>query len=217
VWVATIKAGDVRAARDGFASTRAPYERIEPVAESFAGLDPRIDARDTDVAAGEQWTGFHRLEKTLWVDGRADPAVAEQLLADVTALHGQLRTQTFTVLEVANGAKSLLDEVATKKVTGEEDRFSRTDLWDFAANVDGCRAAIGALRPAVDRRDAVLGLRIDEQLAAVDALLARYRDATGRYVDYRTLNQGQVRELSDAVNALAEPVSHLAAALSASR
>lgn len=42
---------------------------------------------------------------------------------------------------MANGAKELLDEVSRNKVTGEEDRYSRTDLADFKANVDSKLAA----------------------------------------------------------------------------
>ncbi|MGA5299763.1 iron uptake system protein EfeO [Nucisporomicrobium flavum] len=213
-WVAALKTGDTRAAKARFARTRAPFERIEPIAESFADLDRRIDARDTDLATGEQWTGFHRLENDLWTGSRPDPATADALLADVTALDRQLHTQRFTALDLANGAKSLLDEVASKKVTGEEDHFSHTDLWDFAANIDGCRAVIKALRAAVDRRDPALGPLIDERFATVDALLARYRDGAGRYADYTKLSPAQVRELSDAINGLAEPVSHLATAVS---
>jgi iron uptake system component EfeO len=214
-WTAVVKSGDLEAARDAFAATRAPYERIEPVAESFADLDARIDARDTDIADGDTWSGFHRIEKDLWQSRRPDPAVADRLLADVTALHQQLAAQTFTALDLANGAKSLLDEVAAKKVTGEEDHFSHTDLSDFAANVDGSKAAIDALRPAVDRHDAALGPLIDRQFAAVGALLARHRDAGGRYAAYTTLKPAQVRELSDAINALAEPVSRVGAVTSA--
>ena len=54
-------------ARDLYAPAREPYEAIEPVAESFGDLDPAIDARENDVAAGAAWTGFHRIEKALWV------------------------------------------------------------------------------------------------------------------------------------------------------
>jgi iron uptake system component EfeO len=213
-WVAVVKSGDRSAARAGFAATRAPYERIEPVAESFAGLDAAIDARDTDLEPGTTWTGFHRLEKDLWAGARPDPAVADKLLSDVTALHRQLTTQTFTALDMANGAKSLLDEVAAKKVTGEEDHFSHTDLSDFAANVDGAKAAIDALRPAVDRHDATLGPVIDQRFTAVDRLLAQHRTAAG-YASYTTVTPARVHELSDAINALADPVSRVAATVTA--
>ena len=114
--------------------------------------------------------------------------------------------------ELANGARSLLDEVATKKVTGEEDRYSHTDLWDFAANVDGSRAAIAALRPVLDARRPDLGPRRDARFAAVDAELAKYRQGDG-YVAYTTLQPNQVQLLSGTVNALGEQVSAVPAAI----
>ena len=53
---------------------------------------------------------------------------------------------------MANGAKELLDEVATGKVTGEEERFSHTDLVDFKANVEGAQKAYDLLKPVVAER-----------------------------------------------------------------
>ena len=53
---------------------------------------------------------------------------------------------------MANGAKSLLDEVAKSKVTGEEERYSHIDLVDFAANVDGSKYAYTELRPCCSSR-----------------------------------------------------------------
>ena len=124
------------------------------MAESFGDLDPAIDARDGDVDPGTEWTGFHALEQHLWVTGdiSKDKALADKLDADVAQLVGLVKTVELKPLEIANGAKELLDEVATSKITGEEDRYSHTDLWDFAANVAGVeggagRAAAGADRP----------------------------------------------------------------------
>ena len=70
VFVAAIKEGDIAAAKAQFPIARTYYERIEPVAESFPNdLDPRIDLREADLEPGQKWTGFHRLEKDLWVTG----------------------------------------------------------------------------------------------------------------------------------------------------
>ncbi|MEV6932029.1 iron uptake system protein EfeO [Dactylosporangium sp. NPDC051485] len=206
-FVAAVKAGDRAKAQALYAPARAPYERIETVAESFADLDPRIDARDGDLDPGTAWTGYHRIEQQLWGGGdlTAVAAVADQLLADVTELRKRLDGVTLTALGIANGAKSLLDEVATKKVTGEEDRYSHTDLWDFAANVEGCRAAIAARRPAYDAH-------LDDQFAAVDAELAKYRQGDG-FVAYDSLQAAQVQRLAAVVNALAEQVSAVPAAV----
>ncbi|MFI5911700.1 iron uptake system protein EfeO [Dactylosporangium sp. NPDC051541] len=206
-FVAAVKAGDRAKAQVLYAPARAPYERIETVAETFGDLDPKIDARDGDLDPGTSWTGYHRIEQQLWTgaDLAAVAVAADQLLADVNELRTRLDGATLTALEIANGAKSLLDEVATKKVTGEEDRYSHTDLWDFAANLEGCRAVIAALKPAYDAR-------LDDQFAAVDTELAQYKEGEG-FVPYDTLRPNQVQRLAAVVNALAERVSAVPAAV----
>jgi len=142
-------AGDDAQARALYPVARTYWERIEPVAESFGDLDPKMDLREADVEAGTPWTGWHRIEKDLWpaaahgyrpLDQAGRKKYADDLLANTKELYRRTQTTTFTVDQIANGAKSLLDEVATHKVTGEEERWSRTDLWDFQANVDGARA-----------------------------------------------------------------------------
>ena len=59
-FVAAVEAGDVEKAKALYAPARIPYERIEPVAESFGDLDPRIDARENDVPAKEWSTVCRR-------------------------------------------------------------------------------------------------------------------------------------------------------------
>jgi iron uptake system component EfeO len=205
-----VKSGNVEDAKARYAATRFYYERIEPVAEKFGDLDPAIDAREADLAQGQEFTGFHRLEKDLWVTGlRPDSGqVADRLVADVTELVEKSRTLRLTGLDLANGAKELLDEVATGKITGEEEAFSHTDLWDFQANVDGSRGAIQALRPVLQERDPQLVSTVDTQFAAVQQLLDRQRAGDGfRY--YTELTQDQIRELASAVDALSEPLSRV--------
>lgn len=210
-----VKAGDVAGAQALYPVARTYWERIEPVAESFGDLDPRIDGRD-DGEPGVEFTGFHRLERDLWQDGLQpdSAAVADRLMADITELAGRVPTVELTPLSLANGAKELLDEVATGKITGEENRYSHTDLWDFRANVDGSRGAVAALRPVIDERDPELGALLDERFAAVDALLEDYRDGDG-FVLYTALTPDDVRAMSDAVDALGEPVSQVAGVVSA--
>nr|WP_269452124.1 EfeM/EfeO family lipoprotein [Tessaracoccus coleopterorum] len=116
---------------------------------------------------------------------------------------------TFSASDIANGAKGLLDEVATGKVTGEEEYWSRTDLWDFQANVDGAKVAWEGLRPLLQRRDAALDTRIGDAFADLQVLLDAQRDGDG-FVTYDKLTAGQVKELADAVNTLSEPLSQMA-------
>lgn len=212
-FAAAIKAGDVAKAKALYPTTRTYWERIEPVAESFPNdLDPRVDLREADLTAGQKWTGFHRLEKDLWVTGLQpdSAAVADQLVADVKELNAGVKAPEWTidVTQIAGGAQGLLDEIAATKITGEEDIFSHTDLWDFDANVEGSRTAVASVRPILDERNPDLGKRVDQRFADVEALLAKYRDGEG-FVLYTTVNEPQRKELSRAIDTLSKEVSQV--------
>jgi iron uptake system component EfeO len=213
-FAAAVKAGDVAAAKRLFAPARAPWETIEPVAESFGTLDPEIDARVNDVAKGEQWTGFHRIEQALWRDGstRGMRPVADELVADVARLQRSVQDETYEPEQLAGGASELLDEVSASKITGEEDRYSHTDLWDFEANVAGSRTAFGLLEPALRVRDRALASTIARRFDAVERQL-RATKTGGSFPSYDRVGPAERRRLSQAVDALAEPLSQVAGAL----
>jgi iron uptake system component EfeO len=212
-FVAAIKAGDIASAKAQYPTTRTYYERIEPVAESFPdSLDPRIDLREANLEPGQKWTGFHRLEKDLWVQGiQPDTtAIADQLVADVRELDNGVKAASYTIkfTQIASGAQGLLDEISVSKITGEEDIFSHTDLWDFHANVQGSQTAVASVRPIVDERNAELGKRVDQRFAAVETLLEKYREGDA-FVSYDTVTEPQRQELSRAIDALSKEVSQV--------
>ncbi|PWJ53471.1 iron uptake system component EfeO [Quadrisphaera granulorum] len=214
-----IAAGDRAKAQSLYAPSRVGWESVEPVAESFGDLDPRMDIREADLEPGQQFTGWHRLEKALWQneDLAAVVPVADQLLLDVKELAQRVPNAAITPNSIGNGAKELLDEVATGKITGEEEAFSHTDLVDFKGNVDGAQKAFEVLTPIVQTADPKLVTELTTQFAAVQAALAPYADATGPaasggYVSYDTVTEEQRRELARVVDALSEPLSQLGAA-----
>lgn len=236
-FVAAYIAGDDDTARSLFASTRLPYERIEPTAEAFGDLDPRIDYREVDARAeGLEWTGFHRIEKDLWPpkpgDKNSDDSDAlagwapstpeqravfgEQLRADVAQLQALVTADDFTLTieDITNGAISLLDEVATGKVTGEEDWWSGTDLFDMWGNVEGARVAFGIVedfaRSTGPEGDALV-TRIDGAFGALETELSAHGSPDAGFADYKTLTPDQTRALVEKVDALAEPLSQLTA------
>ncbi len=210
-FVDAVKAGKVDDAKALFPVARTYWERIEPVAESFGDLDPKIDGREDVIEAGTEFTGFHRLEKDLWTSGlQADSsAIADRLLTDVKEIVTKAKAVELTPLQLANGAKELLDEVATGKITGEEDRYSHTDLWDFRANVDGSQAAVAALRPVIEEKDKALVASVDEKFKALDDLLETHRKGDG-FKLYTDLAEADVKALAAAVDALGEPISKVA-------
>ena len=206
-FVAAVVAGDVAEAKRLYATARIPYERIEPVAESFGDLDPRIDARENDVPAN-QFGGFHRIEKALWEEGTAKgmAPVAEQLLADVEELQTKVRTVDLQAVQIANGANELLNEVSASKITGEEERYSHIDLVDFAANVEGSEAAYDSIEPMLSPKDPGLPKEIATGFDSVEAALKPYRRGDG-FVLYTELTPADTRKLAQSIDVLAE---HLA-------
>jgi iron uptake system component EfeO len=213
-FVDAVKAGDIDKAKGLFPVARTYWERIEPVAEVFGDLDPAIDARENDVEQGQEWTGFHKIEKDLWVekDISKDGPLADKLIADVTTITQKANAATLSPVQLGNGAKELLDEVATGKITGEEDRYSHTDLWDFDANLQGSEAAVQALRPVLEERDPALVKTLDEKFAAAEAALEVHRQGDGWKL-HNELTKDDLKKLSDTINALAEPISKVAAVI----
>lgn len=205
-----VRAGDVQRAKELFAGTREPYEAIEPVAESFGDLDPAIDARINDVDGGfPRWTGFHRIEWVLWKRGRLDAKdgrLANKLLSDIKALESKVKTVELEPAQIVNGSNELLGEVAKSKITGEEDRYSHTDLWDFDSNLDGSREAFMSAQPLLAKSDPELSRTIQSRFAATQRVLDRYRRGPG-WVIYTKLTKADTRQLAQAIDALAEPLS----------
>ncbi|MEV0596753.1 iron uptake system protein EfeO [Nonomuraea cavernae] len=210
-FVDAVKAGKIEEAKALFPVARTYWERIEPVAEIFGDLDPAIDAREADLAEGEEWTGFHKIEKDLWItkDISEDGPIADKLIADVKTIVDKANATELTPLNLANGAKELLDEVATGKITGEEDIWSHTDLWDFDANLEGSKAAVQALRPVLEERAPDLVKTLDEEFAAAEAALGVHQKGDGWRL-HDELSKAELKTLSDAINALGEPISKIA-------
>lgn len=231
-----IKSGDLDAARAQFGLVRTFYERIEPVAESFPDLDPKIDMRWDDTEDGTQpFTGFHRIERFLWPPqpdavgeqpGQVAPAdaahakandnkaaidkTADELLANVTTLKNEVTKPDFTfeTRQFVQGPQALVDEIAATKVGGEEDRYSHTDLWDFAANIDGAETLIANLQPIISKKSPDLMNKITAQFGDVRTAINKFREGDG-YVSYTTVTEDQRKDLSNKIDALSATLSQV--------
>lgn len=212
-FVAAVVAGNLAEAKKLYPAPRIPYERIEPVADSFGALDPKIDARENDVAAGE-FEGFHRIEKALWEEGTTDgmAPVAEELQRDVEALAEKVKGVELAPVQIAEGANELLGEVSASKITGEEERYSHVDLVDFEANVEGAEAAFEAVKPLLDENDPDLAGEIESHFKSVFNSLEPYRTADG-FVLYTELTKADTRKLAREIDVLAEELSQVPAAM----
>ncbi|KQT94023.1 PbrT family lead (Pb2+) uptake porter [Marmoricola sp. Leaf446] len=220
-FVTAYAAGQDERARELYPQARTYWERIETVAESFGDLDPKMDLREADLTPGQEWTGWHRIEKDLWPPASGYTALGEadrekygqDLLANTKTLDSRVQDLDYTVDQIGNGSKGLLDEVASGKITGEEDIWSHTDLYDFQANVDGARVAYEGLKPLLDVKDPALSQKIQSAFRDLQTSLDQYRRGKDDFVSYDTVTEPQRKELSDRVNALAEPLSKLTGAI----
>ena len=181
-----------------------------------------MDLREADLEPGQEWTGWHRIEKDLWPARAEDytpltdterEEFAQDLLANTEKLDARIQELDFTVDQIANGSRGLLEEVATGKVTGEEEYWSRTDLYDFQANVDGARVGFEGVAPILETKDPALATELDDRFAELEALLDQHRVGEDGFVSYDELSPAEVKELANAVNALSEPLSRLTAAV----
>ncbi len=124
------------------------------------------------------------------------------------------QTLDYTVDQIGNGSKGLLDEVASGKITGEEDIWSHTDLYDFQANVDGARVGYEGLKPLLEVKDPELSQADRGRVRPTcRPQLDKYKTGEDDFVFYDKVTEAQRKQLSDAANALAEPLSKMTGAI----
>ncbi|MBD1554021.1 iron uptake system protein EfeO [Pseudomonas typographi] len=209
-----VKKGDIATAKKLYPTTRVHYEAIEPIAELFSDLDAAIDSREDDHENGvkaDDFTGFHRIEYGLWAQNttKGYEGFADGLNNDVLRLQKQIADLTFPPEKVVGGAAALMEEVAATKVSGEEDRYSHTDLYDFQSNVDGAKKIVDLFKPQIVKKDKAFADKLDKNFATVDAILAKYKTKGGGFETYDKVKDADRKALIGPVNTLAEDLSTL--------
>jgi iron uptake system component EfeO len=212
-----VRAGDLEGAQAAYAPSRQGWERIEPIAGLVEELDGALDARVDDFEGPDDpnFTGWHRIEYILWEQGTTDGAAefADQLDEDLQTLRTELEGMDIPPAALAVGSSELIEEVSTGKITGEEDRYSHTDLWDFAANVEGSERGFELLTPALEQEDPELVTTIDELFTELEGQLAEYEDGQGGYVSYEELTEDDRTAMQTTLAELSESLATMAGVL----
>ena len=210
-----LKEGKLDEAKKVYPLIRMAYERSEPIAESFGESDIKIDYRLVDFKEEfkneEGWKGFHRIEKILWEQNttKGTEKYADDLVNDIKELRAKIATIEVTPDLMVTGAIDLLNEVSTQKITGEEEVFSHTDLYDFRANIEGAQKIFELFRPKLEQKDAKLVTTLDTEFKAVNALLDKYMTDDKHYKLYTELKPEDTKALAEAVTKLGEPLSQM--------
>ena len=210
-----LKTGKLDEAKKVYPLIRMAYERSEPIAESFGESDVKIDYRLVDFKEEfkneEGWKGFHRIEKILWEQNttKGTEKYADDLVNDIKELKAKIATIEVTPDLMVTGAIDLLNEVSTQKITGEEEVFSHTDLYDFRANIEGAQKIFELFRPKLEQKDAKLVTTLDTEFKAVNQLLDKYMTDDKNYKLYTELKPEDTKALAEAVTKLGEPLSQM--------
>ena len=210
-----LKNGKLEEAKKVYPLIRMAYERSEPIAESFGESDIKIDYRLVDFKeefnTEEGWKGFHRIEKILWEENttKGTEKYADELVNDIKELKAKIATIEVTPDIMLTGAIDLLNEVSTQKITGEEEVFSHTDLYDFRANIEGAQKIFELFRPKLEKKDSKLVATLDSEFKAVNGLLDKYMTDDKNYKLYTDLTKEDTKALAEAVTKLGEPLSQM--------
>ena len=133
--------------------------------------------------------------------------IADQLLKDAKELRARVETVEVSPDLMITGAVDLLNEVSTSKITGEEEIYSHTDLYDFKANIEGAEKIYEILKDKMAAKDQQLVDELETKFETINSLLAEYEDGNGGYISYEELTKEDTKSLSEAVNQLGEPLS----------
>ena len=210
-----LKEGKLDEAKKIYPLIRMSYERSEPIAESFGESDVKIDSRLADYMdenkTEEGWSGFHRIEKILWEQNTTSgtETYAHQLVNDIKELKAKVATVEVTPDMMLTGAVDLLNEVATSKITGEEEIYSHTDLYDFRANIEGAEKIFQLFKPLIKNKDEKLVASLEKEFKNVNSLLDKHMTDSQHYKLYTDLTKEDTKELAEAVTKLGEPLSQM--------
>jgi iron uptake system component EfeO len=216
VFTDAVRAGDLEGAKAAYAPSRQGWERIEPIAGLVEEIDGAVDARVDDFEGVDDpaFTGWHRLEYLLWDQGTTEGGAefADKLDDDLQTLKTELSGMDIPPAALAVGSAELIEEVSGGKITGEEDRYSHTDLWDFAANVEGAEKGFELLTPAIAEKDPELVTTISRLFDELDGQLAEYADGEG-YKPYDALTDDDKTQMQTTLAELSENLATVAGVL----
>jgi iron uptake system component EfeO len=212
----SIKAGDLAQAQTLYAPAHQAYKRIEPMAELFADLDARLNARAEYLEKREAdpaFTGFHRIEYGLFdrKETQTLVPVADRLLADIATLKERLRALDVAPERLAASSAKLLRRTADNLPAGGEDRYGHGTLANLQGTFDGTKKVADLLSPLLVKSAPDLQKDVDRRFAEFGLALAPFRDGEGfRPV---VLDEAQRKAMAEPVRALATDLAKINAAL----
>ncbi|MBA2940023.1 EfeM/EfeO family lipoprotein [Paenibacillus sp. CGMCC 1.16610] len=213
-----VKSGDLKKAQEAYGQSRMPYERIEPIIETFSELDGVMDARVDDFKNEKDpaFTGYHRIEHLLFVKKNVKDAepFSARLLEDGKKMQQAIAATTIEPSDFIAGVGELMEEAQSSKITGEEERWSGATVPVIRANVEGAQAIYDLVKGELKKKDAALDEKISKSLAAVIDTMNTLSPVGPTWNDFGKLDQAKQVDLKNKLEALAEPLVKMPGTLS---
>jgi iron uptake system component EfeO len=194
-------------AMTAYAKARSAFSRIATVTEQF---DEELNAQ-AGAESAEDWNGFHRIEKGLFQQKQTTELGAEAswLVEHTRKLKALTAKVPLGPDDLTHAAMDLLTGLFRSALLGEEEPYSHYDLLDAYGNVAGAQTAFVSLRPALQRIDPMLTARVDSSFSSLMSRINRYRCSwmPSGFDPFNQLTDAQVTGLSQAVQAVVEPLS----------
>ncbi|MFD0699036.1 EfeM/EfeO family lipoprotein [Paenibacillus sp. GCM10027628] len=207
---AAVKSGDLKKAQESYVQARMPYERIEPIIERFKELDGVMDARVDDFKneSDPEFTGYHRIEHLLFVKQAVKDAepFADRLLEDGKKMQQEIAGTNIEASDFITGVGELMEEAQTKKITGEEERWSGASVPVIRANVEGAQEIYTLVKDELKKKDAALDEKISKSLNAVIEAMNSMSPAGNTWNDFSKIEKSKQIDLKNKLEALAEPL-----------
>lgn len=214
-----IAGGEIEAAKRAYVAARPPYEEIEVLAASFPETDEAIDARPYAIAGGEtspDYVSIHRIEAAIFRDGDLASALpfAEGLIESARTLINDLdRREAFSAGGSFDGMLALSEEVASKKISSEEETWSDQSLLIFFHNWRGIESQYTPFARLVGDANPDAAAAVADAFAAAFASIAEWPAENGIFPPYSTVPPAARGAIVRASYALRDALAEARAAL----
>lgn len=219
-----VQSGDVEKAKDAYAQAQTTYQKVEGYAEGFTteGFDSDaakgqlvdlISGKVADSEAGQK--GMAAVENAVFKAEKitdTTKSTVTELKTNVETLRTRVEDFEFDPSDLRDRAADLLDQVKTDKIEAAKASPAGLQLAEFAAKVEGAKAAFDSFEPALDaiapEATAKAAEKFENVQTTIDAL--KDPDVRGGFQEWKgTVKAEHAEEITEAVDSLREPLAKL--------
>ncbi|WP_392558629.1 EfeM/EfeO family lipoprotein [Orbus mooreae] len=209
----SIQNGDLKQAQDAYVLAHQDYERIRPIVILFGNTDRTINARADyflDQENDYRFVGFHLVEYQLFKLKNLKDAQASsnELLMKARDLQKRLQVETIEIPKLVQSSADFIEMILETKLAGKENIYSRSDIADIAANIQGSEEIVKVLTPFITTETLE---NIKSNFAKINEIINSYQLDNNKYQVYDQLNSNDKNVLYSLLTQQAELLATLRA------